>query len=79
MGQHLLKELEKRAIRKEFSYISILGDPQYYSRFGYVPAEKYKVKAPFDVPAEAFLIRPLQPEALRNVSGCIKYAQAFEA
>lgn len=79
VGQHLLKELEKRAIQKEFSYISILGHPQYYSSFGYVPAEKYKVKAPFDVPAEAFMIRPLQPEALRNVSGCIKYAQAFEA
>lgn len=77
VGEKLLKELEKRAVQQEFPYISILGHPQYYSRFGYVPAEKYKVTTPFEVPAEAFMIRPLQADALKNVLGCIKYAQAF--
>lgn len=78
VGENLLKELEKRAVQQDFPFISILGHPQYYSRFGYVSAEKYKVTAPFDVPAEAFMIRPLQPNALKNISGCIKYAQAFD-
>ena len=65
----MLKELEKRAVQQDFPFISILGHPQYYSRFGYVSAEKYKVTAPFDVPAEAFMIRPLHPNALKIFRG----------
>lgn len=79
VGEKVLKELEKRAIQKEFAYISILGHPRYYSRFGYVPTEKYKIKAPFDVPAEAFMIRSLQPDALKNISGCVEYSKVFDA
>ncbi|KAF1303788.1 GNAT family N-acetyltransferase [Candidatus Enterococcus willemsii] len=75
VGKALLTALEKQA--SDYPFISILGDPTYYTRFGYQIAAKFHIEAPFPVPTEAYLIKELHPASLANVSGTISYPSAF--
>lgn len=77
-GTALIAELEQRARQKNCPYISILGHPHYYAKFGYVPAEShFGVTPPMPVSAEVFLIKPLFPAALNNKGGVLHYSVAF--
>lgn len=77
IGTAILNELEKRAKGYKLSFISILGHPSYYSKFGYIPASKFHITAPFSVPDEAFMIKAINNQTLDNISGMIKYSEAF--
>ncbi|QIL46590.1 N-acetyltransferase [Vagococcus coleopterorum] len=76
-GADLIKTLEERAIENGYRAISILGDPAYYNRFGYVPAEKYHVTTTLDVPDDYYLIKELVPNGLKDVSGEVRYLDSF--
>lgn len=78
VGKSLLTELEHRASALDYPFISILGSPAYYGPFGYVPASRYSIKAPFDAPDDAFMIKPLTPHALDNIAGTLQYSTAFD-
>lgn len=78
VGSLLMKELEKRAVNLNYRFISILGHPSYYPKFGYAAASKYDVFPPFEVPDDAFMIKPLFEGALNDISGTIKYSEAFD-
>lgn len=54
----------------------MLGHPEYYPKFGFAPASRWSVRAPFEVPDEALMGLTLAPG--RPVpSGVIAYAAAF--
>jgi putative acetyltransferase len=57
--------------------VVVLGHPQYYPRFGFRPASEFGIGGEYDVPREVFMAIELVPDALRDVSGTIKYHQAF--
>ncbi len=78
IGGKILQELEKRAVTHSYEFISILGHPDYYPRFGYQKASLYEITAPFPVPDAAFLIKALTPKGLAGVHGKVRYAKAFE-
>lgn len=75
IGSHVLLELEKRAKEMEHAFITILGDPSFYSRFGYVPAKNFHVSSPLDVPSEYLLMKKLKPEM---IEGTLFYNRAFD-
>lgn len=77
IGTQLMQTLESKAKNKPYAFISILGHPEYYSAFQYVPAHIFGVRAPFDVPKEAYLIKELVPHALQDKQGTIRYSKAF--
>ncbi|RXK47059.1 N-acetyltransferase [Enterococcus faecalis] len=77
IGSKILIELEKAATEMHYRFISILGHPNYYPRFGYVLASKYNIKTPFDISDELFMIKTLYEGALDSISGTIKYSDAF--
>ncbi|MFD4658029.1 GNAT family N-acetyltransferase [Kitasatospora sp. NPDC058444] len=39
--------------------VVVLGDPEYYGRFGFAPAGRHEVTGPFEVPEEYFQALPL--------------------
>lgn len=39
--------------------VVVLGDPEYYGRFGFAPAGRHDVTGPFEVPEEYFQALPL--------------------
>jgi predicted N-acetyltransferase YhbS len=77
IGQAILAELEQRAKRAKYNFISILGWPDYYSRFGYKKASLFNIKAPFPAPVDAYMIKALVPKGLEGVTGTVNYLSAF--
>lgn len=77
IGENLLLTLETKAKGLNYKFIVILGSASFYSRYGYVPASKYNIEAPFDVPDESFMIKLLSENALNGISGVIQYSEVF--
>jgi putative acetyltransferase len=63
--------------RKQCPFVIVLGHPDYYPRFGFERAGLYGVRSEWEVPDEAFMILPLNPSALRGISGIAKYRPEF--
>jgi predicted N-acetyltransferase YhbS len=70
---------EGHRIAKEMGYQSvILSDyTGYYPRFGYKSASYWNIKAPIEIPDEAFLAFELKPAALKDITGYVEYPPEF--
>lgn len=78
IGGSLIHAGLDKARQLGFSSVIVLGHEHYYPKFGFTPADKWNIKAPFDVPANAFMALELVADGLKNVSGTVKYPEAFE-
>jgi putative acetyltransferase len=58
--------------------VLVLGDPDYYSRFGFVPASEYGIESAFDAPPESFMALELVPGAFAGAAGVVRYGHEFE-
>lgn len=56
--------------------VIVLGHPSFYSRFGFVQSTYYGIKSPFEVPAEAFMVKPLKNYEIKY-TGDVIYPQVF--
>lgn len=56
--------------------VLVLGHPEYYAAFGFVPASRYGIRAPFDVPDEAMMALDLDGCG-KVPAGTIHYPPAF--
>ena len=76
-GQLIIQGLK---IAKElgFKSVIVLGHEQYYPKFGFEPADKWNIKAPFDVPSHFFMAIELVKDGLKNISGIVIYPKEFE-
>ncbi len=77
IGKNLMNKAIERAKELGYKSIVVLGHENYYPKFGFEKASKYGVKAPFEVPDEAFMILELLPGGLNGVSGIVEYSKAF--
>ncbi len=57
--------------------IVVLGHPEYYPRFGFVPASEYGLKCEYDVPDEVFMAIEPRKGALLGRAGTVKYQPEF--
>tara|TARA_Y100001956_G_scaffold62512_1_gene62570 strand:- start:680 stop:1183 length:504 start_codon:yes stop_codon:yes gene_type:complete len=55
----------------------VLGDPAYYSRFGFAAAELHEMRCIWDVPKGAFQVKALAEGEFRGRSGLIEYCSEF--
>lgn len=78
IGGQLIREGLKRAAKLGFGSVIVLGHEHYYPKFGFEPASKWGIKAPFVVPDEVFMAIELIPNALENVNGNVEYPKEFE-
>jgi putative acetyltransferase len=62
-----------------FALVVVLGDPEYYARFGFEPASARGIANVYDAPAGAFRVLELQPGALHGARGTVHYHEAFNA
>ena len=77
VGSRLVKEAHKLAMTLGYEFSVVLGDPAYYSRFGYITASTFGVLAPFDVPEPYFMVSKLNQNTLIP-TGIVKYSKAFD-
>lgn len=59
-----------------FGWVVVLGDPSYYSRFGFRPAPSLGLSDEYDG-GDAFQILELTPGALPKNAGLVRYAPEF--
>jgi putative acetyltransferase len=62
-----------------FDAIVVLGHPEYYPRFGFVPSSRFGIDSEYDVPEEVFMAMELKPESLDGITGRVKYHAAFNS
>jgi putative acetyltransferase len=60
-----------------FGAVVVLGHPEYYPRFGFLPSPHFGIGCEYEVPQDVFMVLELQPRFLHGTSGIIKYHPAF--
>lgn len=78
IGGQLIKKGFEVAKELGFKSVIVLGHEHYYPRFGFQPADKWKIKAPFEVPSNVFMAIELVTDGLRDISGTVVYPKEFE-
>ena len=59
-----------------YDIVVVLGDPRYYSRFGFARAKDFNLDNEYHE-GDAFMAIELRDGALTAVSGLVKYSSAF--
>lgn len=70
-----LEECEKQ----NFGAVVVLGYPEYYPRFGFVPSSRFGIGCEYEVPEDVFMVKELQEGYLRGATGLISYHAAFSS
>lgn len=60
-----------------YRFAVVLGHPEFYPRFGFVPASRFGVKSEYDVRDEVFMAMELQEGSLAGAAGVVKYQPEF--
>jgi putative acetyltransferase len=77
VGAKLLTIGLQTATELGYADVFVLGHEFYFPKFGFVPAARWNIRPPFDVPAEVFMALELIPNALKNVSGIVEFPIEF--
>ncbi len=77
IGSALIREGLDRCRQAGYEIVVVLGDPRYYSRFGFRRASDFGLGNDYDAD-EAFMALELKPGALGGVRERVKYAPEFK-
>lgn len=77
IGSRLIHQSLKISKEMGFKSVIVLGHERYYPRFGFKPASKWGIKAPFDVPDESFMALELEDGSLDGITGTVVYSKEF--
>lgn len=76
IGGVLIKTGHQIAKEMGFEYSILLGNPNYYSRFGYKSSIEFNIISPFDVPKEYFMAINLQDKII-PINAKVEYPKEF--
>ena len=79
IGGQLLRAGLEECRRSGYAAVVVLGHPEYYPRFGFVPAHTFGLTCEFPSPPEAFMAVELEPGGLRGMRGLVRYLPQFAA
>lgn len=77
IGSALVRSGLEQCRQLGFHAVVVLGHPEYYPRFGFLPSLRFGIDSEYDVPKDVFMVMELSPGALHGKTGKIKYHQAF--
>jgi len=78
IGTSLLKTALIKCRELGHEIVIVLGHPEFYPRFGFVPSAPLGIRCEFDAPEEAFMILELREHALRGRTGIASYRPEFK-
>ena len=76
-GFALIRRGLQECRKQEISAVVVLGHADYYPRFGFSKSTDFNITCEYDVPVENFMALELKENALRGITGQIKYHSAF--
>lgn len=71
VGSALVKEALRRAVLLGYEAVFLVGDPAYYSRFGFRPTTDFDIHDTGSIPSQFIQVCELVPDALSGKSGTI--------
>ena len=77
IGSALVREGLRQCKHLGADAVVVVGHAHFYPRFGFAPALRYGIRCEYDVPDDVFMIAELEPRALHDVSGVVRYDEAF--
>jgi predicted N-acetyltransferase YhbS len=81
IGTQLVKDALQHLAAAGIELVFVLGYPEYYSRFGFVPAGIRGFEAPYPIPeknAGAWMVLELQPGVVETFEGKVKCCRALD-
>lgn len=71
-----LEALRERGV----PFVVVLGSPDYYARFGFVPASRHGIACPWPgIPDPVFMVLIMNSAFMQEVAGVAHYHEAFDA
>lgn len=78
IGSALIRRGLAIADERGESLVVVLGHPEYYPRFGFVPASSLGIASPWpDIPDDAFMVKPLSGYR-EDLKGTVRYPPEFD-
>jgi predicted N-acetyltransferase YhbS len=80
IGSALIREGLKQLTASNVDLVFVLGDPGYYTRYGFQPAGPFSLHAPYPIPpahADAWMVQALKPGVLGHIEGTVRCAEAL--
>ncbi len=77
IGSLLVREGLDACRQEGHEAVVLVGHPEYYPRFGFVPASRYGLTCEFEVPNEVFMAVELREGALAGRTGRVRYEPEF--
>jgi putative acetyltransferase len=78
VGSRLVRQGIDACRENGFDLVAVLGDPRFYSRFGFESALKWGITNEY-VQDDDFMVMELRPGVLAGIRGMLKYAPEFRA
>jgi putative acetyltransferase len=77
IGSRLVQAGLEECRRAGHEVVVVLGHPEYYPRFGFLPAKRFGIRYEEEVPEEAFMLVELREGALAGRIGILRYQPEF--
>jgi putative acetyltransferase len=77
IGAHLTRAGLAACRAAGYDAAIVLGHPEYYPRFGFVPASRFGITSEYKVRDEVFMALELYPGALTECAGLAQYQPEF--
>lgn len=77
IGSALVRAGLERCRALGYGAVVVLGHPEYYPRFGFVPSVRFGIRSAYDVPDDVFMALELRAGYLQGAAGVIRYHDAF--
>jgi HAD superfamily hydrolase (TIGR01509 family) len=77
IGSRLMRAGLEHVRRLDYGFVVLLGDPAYYSRFGFMPGRAFGLSSDYG-DGDEFQVLELRPGALTGMAGKVKYVPEFE-
>jgi putative acetyltransferase len=79
IGTDLVRHGLARLREEGCPFVIVLGHPDYYPRFGFVPASLYGLTSQWEgVPDEAFMVMIIDDDSMNGVHGVVRYRDEFD-
>jgi len=81
IGSHLVQDGFQRLAEAGVELVFVLGYPDYYSRFGFVPAGALGFQAPYPIlpkNADAWMVHELTPGAIARHEGTVRCSNTLD-
>ncbi|HET6646647.1 MAG TPA: N-acetyltransferase [Pyrinomonadaceae bacterium] len=78
IGSLLVQEGMKQCAGLGYEFIVVVGHPEYYPRFGFVPAHQMGLRCKYPVPDDVFMVVELKPGALTGKQALVLYHPEFD-